>query len=154
MKSNRHRLISKKIHLKLDLFLYWLFLFPLSLSHSKMPLKYWHIKNFLPKHLRTWFYQKRKDWKQFTVVPGEKATAGASAPWTRVPRGLWSAGSRQFVMALIPCSPLPLLTCLMFTLAFHHFPFTTARCAKAYSLQKREKEEKKKEKQPPNNLKW
>lgn len=34
MKSNRQFLISgKKIHLELDLFLYWLFLFPLSLLY-------------------------------------------------------------------------------------------------------------------------
>lgn len=42
MKNNRRFLISgKKIYLELDLFLYWLFLFALSLylAHRK-PLKY------------------------------------------------------------------------------------------------------------------
>lgn len=35
--ERRHFLISKKIHLELDLFLYWLFLFPpSSLSYNKM----------------------------------------------------------------------------------------------------------------------
>lgn len=107
--------------------------FPLpsfSLAH-RMPLKYWHINNFLPKHLRTRFQSERKEWK-IRVPRKESATVCALDP-----RGFQGPGGGGVVHPPVqalcgshPCVPVYRL------LAFSPSPLTFARFSKLYSFQK------------------
>lgn len=148
MKSNRHRLISKKIHLKLDLFLYWLFLFPLSLSHSKMPLKYWHIKNFLPKHLRTWFYQKERTGNSLQWFLEKRQQQGLRHPGRGCPGGCGqqALGSLSWPWFLVLRCLFSPAWCLPWHFTIFPLPLLDVQ---RHILYKRERKKKRKRK---NNL--
>lgn len=145
MKSNRHFLISKKKNPSQVGFVFILaFLLPsFSPSHNKMPLKYWHINNFLPKHLRTWVYQKGRNKKELAAGSWRKGNSTTCyLPASERPLGDVAGGalstSSQALCSFCHCpdslSIVTFLTWLMFNLPFRQFPLTAARFSKAYSL--------------------